>query len=104
MIGITISETTQKRTFTKEYKAEVVGLVRQAGGNASKIARDIELSPQTVAVWVRQAATDGSEGETTALTTTERAELSLLRKEVRDLRLEREFLKKTSAWFAKECK
>ena len=92
-----MSKAKQKRNFTKEYKAEVVELVRQAGGNASKISRDIGLSSQTVAAWVRQAATDdGEAGPSTALTTSERAELSLLRKEVKDLRLEREFLKKTS--------
>jgi len=93
-----------KRTFSKEYKAEVVELVRKAGGNAAKIARQVGITSQTVGAWVRQAAIDCGEGRSNQLTSAERIELSALRKENKDLRMEREFLKKTSAWFARELR
>jgi transposase len=100
-MGTTMTKKT-RRTFSREYKAEVLALVRQADGNASKVARNIGLAPQLVAGWVRQEATDAGRSETGHLTTTERAELSALRKEVKDLKMEREFLKKTAKWFARE--
>ena len=102
-MGITMNKRT-RRKFSKEYKAEIVDLVRQADGNAAKVARDVDLTPQTVSSWVRQAMVDDGGGKAEELTTTERAELSKLRKENKDLRMEREFLKKISTWFAKESK
>ena len=53
--------------------------------------------------WVEQARADRSDGKT-GLTTAEREELSRLRKENRELRMEREILKKAAAFFAKESK
>ena len=94
----------KKRIYSTEYKAEVVDLVRQSGGNAAKVARQVNLTPQTVAAWVRQAAVDAGDGRPEQLTTADRAELAKLRKKNRDLRMEREFLKKISTWFAQECK
>ena len=51
--------------------------------------------------WVKQARADRSDGKT-GLTTEERAELTRLRREVKDLRLQRDILKKAAAFFAKE--
>lgn len=93
-----------RRVFSKNYKAEIVDLVRQSGGNSAAVARQVDLTPQLVSGWVRQALIDSGNGQAGELTTTDRAELSKLRKEVKDLRMEREFLKKISTWFAKESK
>lgn len=93
----------KRRTFTPEYKAEVVALVRKDGRSVGQIARDLGLTETSVRGWVRQADVDaGGGGATGALTTSEREELAALRRENKTLRMEREVLKKATAFFAKE--
>jgi len=65
------------------------------------VARELDLTPSAVGNWVRQARADRSHGQT-GLTTTEREELTRLRKEHRILLEEREILKKATAFFAKQ--
>lgn len=91
-----------RRTFAKEYKAEVVALIRSSGKSPTTIADELDLSRTAVAEWVRQADVD--DGKRDGLTTREREELGELRKEVRTLREEREILKKAAAFFAKETR
>ncbi len=93
-----------RRKFTKEYKAEVVTLVRQGNKSVGAICRDLGLTETAVRRWVKQAEVDSGEDSTGALTTAERAELSELRKRVKTLEMEREILKKATAFFAKESK
>jgi transposase len=90
-----------RRSFTDEYKASAVRLVLDEGKSISQVARDLDLTQSALGNWVKQARADRSSGKT-GLTTEERAELARLRKEVRELRLEREILKKAAAFFAKE--
>jgi len=78
----------------------MVALVR-AGRNPKDLAREFEPSEQTIRNWVQQADRDSGR-RTDGLTTAEREELRRLRREVRQLRLEREILKKAAAWFARE--
>jgi len=93
----------KRRSFTPEYKAEVVALVRKGGKSAGQIARDLGLTETSVRAWVRQADVDaGGGGGAGALTTSEREELAALRRENKTLRMEREVLKKATAFFAKE--
>ena len=89
-----------KRTFSKEFRAEVVKLVIGGGKPLSQVARDHDLGSGLVATWVRQAKIDAGEGPAHALSTAERNELNEARKANRELRRENEFLKKTAAWFA----
>src|ERR671932_1656519 len=89
-----------RRSFTKEFKAEVVELVRQPGNKAGSVARDLDLTETAVRDWVRQADID--QGRREGLTTAEREELARLRRENRVLREERDSLKKAAACFAKE--
>jgi transposase len=93
-----------RRTFSKEYKAEVVTLIRQGSKSIGAVCRDLELPETAVRRWVKQAKTDLGEGPSGALTTAEREELSDLRKRVKTLEMEREILKKATAFFAKESK
>jgi transposase len=75
-------------------------LVR-AGRSPEDLAREFEPSAQSIRIWVHQADRDGgkrSDGATTA----EQAELRQLRRENRQLKLEREILSKAAAWFARE--
>ena len=94
----------KRRSFSDTYKAEVVALVRKGGKSIGAIAKDLDLTETAVREWVRQAAIDAGRGPSGALTTAEREELSRLRREIHTLRMEREILKKATAFFAKESK
>lgn len=91
-----------RRTHTREFKADAVGLVRTGGRQVAQVARDLGLADSLVRSWVRQADVDAGKGPAGALTTAEKEELSHLRREVKVLRMEREILKKAATFFAKE--
>ena len=79
----------------------MVELVR-AGRNPSELAKEFEPSAQAIRTWVEQA--DRDEGRRAdGLTGAEREELQRLRREVRQLRQERDILAKATAWFAREA-
>ncbi len=93
----------RRRSFTPEFKSEVVALVRQPGKTAGGVAREMGLTETAVRAWVRQ--TDLDEGvRADGLTTAERAELAQLRKELRQTREERDILKRAVAFFARETR
>jgi transposase len=94
----------KRRSFTKEYKAEVVDLVRKSGKSIGVIAKELGLTETAVRAWVRQAKVDAGRGPAGALTTEEREELGKLRKRVKILEMERYIIKKATAFFAKESK
>jgi transposase len=94
----------QRRSFTDEFKGEVVKRVLSSGKTAGQIARELDLTETAVRGWVRQAKIDKGKGPPGALTTAEKEELAQLRKENRELREDREILKKAAAFFAKHQK
>jgi transposase len=94
------SEGRRRRSFTAQYKAEVVELCRTGGRSITAVARDLGLTETAVRRWVAQAEIDA--GHRDGLTTAEREELSRLRKEVRMLREERDVLKRATVFFAAE--
>jgi transposase len=89
-----------RRSFTPEFKAQTVELVRTSGKTVSEVCRDLDLTETAVRRWLAQADIDA--GRRDGLTTAEREELSRLRRENRVLREEREILRKAAAFFAKE--
>jgi transposase len=91
-----------RRSFTKEFKAEVVALVGQPGNSAASVARDLDLTETAVRAWVKQADVD--DGRRDGLTTEQLAELAELRRENRVLREERDILKRATAFFARETR
>jgi transposase len=93
----------RRRSFTDEFKADVVAMVRQPGNTAGSVARDLELTETAVRAWVKQAdVDDGNRAD--GLTTAERAEMAQLRKELREAREERDILKRAVAFFARETR
>jgi len=92
----------KRRAFTREYKAEVVELIRRSGRSIGAISKELGLTETAVRRWVEQAEVDQGRGAAGALTTAERDELSQLRRRVKQLEMEREILKKAAAFFAKE--
>lgn len=93
----------KRRSFTREFKAETVRLV-EGGKSIPEVARELDLTESALRLWVHQAKVDRGQGKPGELTTAEREELHRLRREVKDLRIEREILKKAAAFFAKESK
>lgn len=91
-----------RRTFTPEFKAEIVELCRTSGKSVAEICREMDLSETPVRRWLAQAEIDA--GRRNGLTTSEREELAQLRKENRVLREERDILKRATAFFAKETR
>ena len=87
-----------KRRFSAEYKAEAVELARKGEKSVSAIARDLGISPAALCRWLRKADEAGGGSPE------ELEELKRLRKENETLRMERDFLKKAAAFFAKENK
>jgi len=92
----------KRRSFTKAYKAEVVELVRKGGRSIGVVAKELDLTETALREWVRRAEVDSGRGPVGALTTAEREELTQLRRRVKTLEMEREILKKATAFFAKE--
>lgn len=91
-----------RRRFALEYKAEVVRLCRESDKSIGVICREMDLPETAVRRWVRQAESDAGGGTPGLLTTEERSELSTLRRENKRLRIEREILKKATAFFVRE--
>ena len=92
----------RRRSFTREYKAEVVELCRTSGQTIAGVARELGLTETAVRRWVAQAEIDA--GRRDGLTTVEREELSRLRKDNRVLREERDILKRATVFFAAETR
>lgn len=89
-----------RKTYPAEYRRRLIELVR-AGRSPEELAKEFEPSPNTIRKWATQADIDeGLQAE--GLSTAERAELRELRRENRQLKLEREILGKAAAWFARE--
>ena len=89
-----------RRPYPPEFRRQIIELVR-AGRTPEELAREFEPTAQSIRNWVAQA--DRYEGRRTdGLTSAERTELSRLRRENRQLKLEREILSKAAAWFARE--
>ncbi len=86
--------------YPTEFRAEAVRLAREPGPTLREVARDLDVSYESLRRWVIQADIDA--GQVEGLTSDERAELIRLRRENRTLRTEREILKKAAAFFARE--
>ncbi len=91
----TMGKRKPRRSFSKEFKAEVVELVRRPGNTVHSVARDLELTESAVRGWVQQADVDS--GRRDGLTSSDREEIARLRKENKVLREERDILKRATA-------
>lgn len=86
--------------YPAEFKQQMVELVR-AGRSPEELAKEFEPSSQAIRTWVKQADLDAGR-RSDGMTTAEQEELRRLRRENKQLRLEREILAKAAAWFARE--
>jgi len=86
--------------YAEEFRAQLVELVK-AGRTPEELSREFEPTAQTIINWVAQADRDAGVRHD-GLTTAERQELTRLRREVRQLKMERDILSHAAAWFARE--
>ena len=95
-----------KAVYTKEFRDEAVKLAMTDGVSVSEAARRLSISMKTLANWVR-AAKDGKlekVGQALKPQTEIEAELSRVRRELAEVKMERDLLKKFATYFAKESR
>ena len=89
-----------RRAYPPEFRRQMIDLVR-AGRSPEELALEFEPAAQSIRNWLVQSERNAGRGDG-GLATAEREELHRLRRENRQLRLEREILSKAAAWFARE--
>jgi transposase len=92
-----------RRSFTSDFKAEIVELCQRGDRSVGQVAKDFDLTETAVREWLRQAERDAGTGDG-GLTTSEKEELAQLRRENRRLREDVEILKRATAFFVKETR
>jgi transposase len=93
-----------RRSFTPEFKAEIVELCQRGDRSVGQVARDFDLTETAVREWVKQAERDSGTRDDGWLTSGERRELAELRRENRRLKEDVEILERATAFFAKETR
>ena len=95
----------ERRFYTKEFKSEAVNLITEQRYEVAEAARNLGVHQSLLGRWKKQSEKDGAHAfPGKGHMTPEKEELHRLRKEVKQLRMEREILKKAAAFFAKESK
>ena len=90
----------KRAPYPPEFRTRAIELARSSGLRPAQVARDLGIDPETLRLWLQQAAIDA--GERAGLMSDEKAELVRLRRAVAGLTQEREILKKAAAFFARE--
>jgi transposase len=85
--------------YPEEFRREAVALYRSSDRSRAEVPKSLGISDGSLAAWVKAVERDEEPG---ALDASERAELERLRAEVKDLRMDREILRKAAAYFARE--
>jgi transposase len=91
-----------RRSFTPEFKAEIVELCQRGDRSVGQVAKDFDLIKTAVRQWIRQAEVDA--GERDGLISSERQELQALRRENQRLRQDVDVLKRATAFFVRETR
>lgn len=92
----------KRRRFTPEQKAQAVEVYRESGKTIKDVAEELDIAPTSLKRWIAQAEVDRAGDPDGPLTTSERAELAQLKRDLKRVTQERDFLKKAAAFFAKE--
>ncbi len=93
----------KRKSYTPEFRREAVRLVVEQGLTAARVAEDLGVSRNTMYTWVQELREE-IEAQGNGVQRSEAEELRRLRKEVQELRMERDILKKAAAYFAKDSK
>jgi len=96
-------EPRKRRTFSEDFRAEAIALTLRPNATVTGVARDLDISVSLLHGWLRKAR-DGGKTAVAAQDETSREEMARLRRELARVTSERDFLKKVSAFFAKEIR
>jgi len=91
---------TKQSKYTPEFRRDAVQLARSSDQPTAQTARDLGIAEATLYSWVSQAKID--DGQKEGLTSDERTELAQLKRDYRRVKMERDFLKKAAAFFARD--
>jgi len=96
-------EKVPRSVYTKEFKEEAVKMVTEAGLSIPEVSRRVSVNESSIRYWIKRAKEGGlANGGEQRPVTAEQMEVAHLRREVAELKMEREILKKAAAYFAKE--
>jgi len=96
-------ESRKRRIFTEDFRAEAIALTLRPGATVTGVARDLDINVSLLHGWLKKAR-DGGKVAVPARDESEREEVARLRRELTRVTAERDFLKKVSAFFAKEIR
>lgn len=100
--GVQVAKKTTNKRYKPEFKAEAVRMMKASGRPVAEVAKDLGVSEQSLHRWAKRFGIDEKADPNGPLTTAEREELTRLRRELKRVQQERDFLKKTAAYFASE--
>ena len=96
---------TERKKYTKEFKLNAINLVLEQGYKRTEAARNLEIDPTMLGRWIKEhEQDDGYAFRGNGKLTPEQEELRQLREENKQLKMEKEILKKATVFFAKEMK
>ena len=90
----------KRKRYSDSFKAEAVKLVKEQGRSLTQAAKELGISASGLGRWIEKD--DVENGRREGLTASEKAEIRELKRENKILRMERDILKKATAFFAKE--
>jgi transposase len=94
-----------RRLFTEEFKREAIKLVTEQHLNASQAGRQLDIDPKSIRLWIVQSKRDELTGTLgVAKLTADQQRIRELERELAVAKMERDILKKATAYFAKEAK
>lgn len=95
----------ERRKYTKQFKLDAISLVNEQGYSCSDAAKSLGINTNVISRWVREVSTEKENAfRGNGTLTTEQLEIRRLKEEVRRLIMEKDILKKATAFFAKEIK
>ena len=92
----------KRRSYTREFKSEAVRLVTEEGYTVAEAARSLGIRANLLTNWKQKFKAESEAAANGSLNGEEKEELRRLRAENKRLRMERDILKKATAYFAKE--
>jgi transposase len=91
-----------RKTYSEQFKSDAINLATESGKTVRQVARDLDVEPGTLHTWIRQRGKRAGDVATESKTETLEEEVRRLRRDLAQVTNERDFLKKATAYFAKE--